>query len=190
MSHIVQIKTEVQDAAAVNAACRRLHFPLPVRDTCKLYKGEAKADRNAQFQQGGAGFPRQGDLPVGDDRCTAAERSLVRRRMYREKLLAGGELGFGQQFDHKLLVVDCGQLVDAGPCSERLLCGMLVGQAAPWQRFRRLQVLQQCGQIRLRRSVGLPSWNPPFTTIRNATKQNGPKGRNIVWRVVCNVTTN
>ena len=60
MSHIVQIKTEVQDAAAVNAACRRLHFPLPVRDTCKLYKGEAKADRNAQFQQGGAGFPDKG----------------------------------------------------------------------------------------------------------------------------------
>lgn len=37
MSHIVQIKTEVRDAAAVSAACQRLHLPPPVLQTVQLF---------------------------------------------------------------------------------------------------------------------------------------------------------
>jgi len=41
MSHIVSIKTEVRDAAAVRAACRRLNLAEPVQGTVKLFSGEA-----------------------------------------------------------------------------------------------------------------------------------------------------
>jgi hypothetical protein len=41
LSHIVTIKTEVRDNAAVRAACRRLHLPEPVQGTTKLFSGEA-----------------------------------------------------------------------------------------------------------------------------------------------------
>ena len=41
MSHIVTIKTEVRDAEAVKAACRRLNLPEPVQGTAKLFEGEA-----------------------------------------------------------------------------------------------------------------------------------------------------
>ena len=41
MSHIVEIQTEVRDAAAVAAACRRLSLPQPVQRTVKLFSGEA-----------------------------------------------------------------------------------------------------------------------------------------------------
>ena len=37
MSHIVEIKTEVRDEAAVTAACSRLHLPRPTRGTFQLY---------------------------------------------------------------------------------------------------------------------------------------------------------
>ena len=37
MSHIVQIKTEVRDEAAVQSACKRLHLPKPTRGTFELY---------------------------------------------------------------------------------------------------------------------------------------------------------
>ena len=37
MSHIVSINTEVRDAAAVHAACRRLGLPAPTHRTVKLY---------------------------------------------------------------------------------------------------------------------------------------------------------
>ncbi len=40
MSHIVQIKTEVRDAAAVRAACQRLGLPAPVEGTTRLFSGE------------------------------------------------------------------------------------------------------------------------------------------------------
>ena len=40
MSHIVSIKTEVRDAAAVRAACQRLKLPQPVHGTTKLFSGE------------------------------------------------------------------------------------------------------------------------------------------------------
>ena len=41
MSHIVTIKTEVRDPAAVAAACRRLALPEPVPGTAQLYSGQA-----------------------------------------------------------------------------------------------------------------------------------------------------
>ena len=41
MSHIVSIKTEVRDPAAVRAACQRLGLPQPVQGTHKLFTGSA-----------------------------------------------------------------------------------------------------------------------------------------------------
>ena len=41
LSHIVQIQTQVRDAAAVQAACRRLGLPAPEQGTVKLFSGEA-----------------------------------------------------------------------------------------------------------------------------------------------------
>lgn len=40
MSHIVTIETQVRDAEAVRAACRRLGLPEPVHRTVKLFSGE------------------------------------------------------------------------------------------------------------------------------------------------------
>ena len=40
MSHIVTIKTEVRDAAAVRAACKRLGLAEPVQGTTRLFSGE------------------------------------------------------------------------------------------------------------------------------------------------------
>jgi hypothetical protein len=40
MSHIVQIKTELRDAAAVHAACRRLGLAAPAERTVNLFSGE------------------------------------------------------------------------------------------------------------------------------------------------------
>lgn len=37
MSHIVQIKTEVRDRAAIDAACGRLQLAAPVEGTVKLF---------------------------------------------------------------------------------------------------------------------------------------------------------
>ena len=41
MSHIVTIKTEVRDAAAVRAACQRLHLPQPIQGTHRLFTSSA-----------------------------------------------------------------------------------------------------------------------------------------------------
>lgn len=41
MSHIVQIKTEVRDAAAVGVACQRLHLPPPAQQTVQLFNEKA-----------------------------------------------------------------------------------------------------------------------------------------------------
>lgn len=40
MSHIVQIETEVRDAEAVRAACKRLGLEVPVLGTARLYEAE------------------------------------------------------------------------------------------------------------------------------------------------------
>jgi hypothetical protein len=41
VSHIVEVKTEVRDANAVGAACRRLRLPQPVQGTTELFSGKA-----------------------------------------------------------------------------------------------------------------------------------------------------
>ncbi len=41
MSHIVTIKTEVRDKAAMQAACQRLQLQQPEEGTFKLFSGEA-----------------------------------------------------------------------------------------------------------------------------------------------------
>jgi hypothetical protein len=41
LSHIVTIKTEVRDAAAVRAACRRLNLAEPTHGTVELFSSEA-----------------------------------------------------------------------------------------------------------------------------------------------------
>jgi hypothetical protein len=41
MSHIVQIQTEVRDATAIAAACRRLELAEPTVGTARLFEGEA-----------------------------------------------------------------------------------------------------------------------------------------------------
>jgi hypothetical protein len=40
VSHIVTVKTEVRDHAAVSAACRRLQLPPPIAGTAQLFSGE------------------------------------------------------------------------------------------------------------------------------------------------------
>ena len=41
MSHIVEIKTEIRDEAAVKAACTRLQIPTPEHKTCRLFNATA-----------------------------------------------------------------------------------------------------------------------------------------------------
>ena len=41
MSHIVEIKTEVRDAVAVQAACQRLQLDAPTHGQAKLFSSEA-----------------------------------------------------------------------------------------------------------------------------------------------------
>ncbi len=40
MSHVVTIQTEVRDAVALGAACRRLKLSQPARQATKLFSGE------------------------------------------------------------------------------------------------------------------------------------------------------
>jgi hypothetical protein len=42
VSHIVSIRTQVRDAAALQAACRRLALKAPVEGTAALYAGSAR----------------------------------------------------------------------------------------------------------------------------------------------------
>jgi hypothetical protein len=41
VSHIVQVQTEIRDAAALGAACRRLGLAEPVQGTYKLFSAQA-----------------------------------------------------------------------------------------------------------------------------------------------------
>ena len=41
MSHIVEIKTEVRDEAAISAACQRLKLEAPTQGTAKLFSSSA-----------------------------------------------------------------------------------------------------------------------------------------------------
>jgi hypothetical protein len=42
MSHLVQIQTEVRDAAAVQAACQRLGLAAPIQGKTRLFSGEVE----------------------------------------------------------------------------------------------------------------------------------------------------
>ena len=41
MSHVVSLRTEIRDAAAVRAACQRLGLHEPIQGTTRLFSGEA-----------------------------------------------------------------------------------------------------------------------------------------------------
>ena len=41
LSHVVTIQTQLHDAVAINAACRRLNLPVPVQGTAELFSGKA-----------------------------------------------------------------------------------------------------------------------------------------------------
>jgi hypothetical protein len=65
VSHIVTITTEVQDAEAVHAACRRLALPEPAHGTFKLFSGEAAG---LGVQLPGWRYPLVCDLTTGQIR--------------------------------------------------------------------------------------------------------------------------
>lgn len=63
MSHIVTIQTQVRDAAAVAAACRRLGLPPPVEKTVRLFSSSATG---LTVQLPGWNYPVVCDLPSGN----------------------------------------------------------------------------------------------------------------------------
>jgi hypothetical protein len=62
LSHTVTIKSEVRDAAAVKAACQRLHLPEPVQGRTKLFSGEVEG---LAVQLPDWVYPVVADLPTG-----------------------------------------------------------------------------------------------------------------------------
>ena len=63
MSHIVQIQTQVKDAAAVRAACQRLNLPAPVQGKVELFSGEVEG---LAVQLPDWVYPVVVDLPTGE----------------------------------------------------------------------------------------------------------------------------
>jgi hypothetical protein len=63
LSHIVQIQTQVRDATAVDAACRRLGLPPPVQRTAKLFSSTATG---LTVQLPGWSYPVVFDVATGD----------------------------------------------------------------------------------------------------------------------------
>ncbi len=62
MSHIVEIKTEVRDEAAVRAACTRLQLPTPEHKTVRLFNATATG---LCVQLPGWSYPVVCDLQTG-----------------------------------------------------------------------------------------------------------------------------
>ena len=62
MSHIVEIKTEVRDEAAVKAACIRLQLPAPEHKTVRLFSATATG---LCVQLPGWRYPVVADLKTG-----------------------------------------------------------------------------------------------------------------------------
>lgn len=62
MSHIVTIKTEVRDAAAVRAACQRLGLAKPVEGKTRLFSGQVEG---LAFQLPEWRYPVVADLATG-----------------------------------------------------------------------------------------------------------------------------
>ena len=63
MSHIVEIKTQVRDAAAVQAACRRLGLSPPVQGTTRLFNASVTG---LAVQLPGWRYPVVCQLAAGD----------------------------------------------------------------------------------------------------------------------------
>jgi hypothetical protein len=62
VSHIVTVRTQVRDTAAVEAACRRLNLPPPTAGTTRLFSGEASG---LAVQLPGWNYPAVCDLGTG-----------------------------------------------------------------------------------------------------------------------------
>ena len=62
MSHIVQIQTQVKDAAAVRAACKRLGLAEPVAGKTRLFSGEV---HGLAIRLPGWAYPVVADLATG-----------------------------------------------------------------------------------------------------------------------------
>ena len=62
MSHVVEIKTEVRDEAAVKAACTRLQLPTPEHKTVRLFSATATG---LCVQLPGWSYPVVCDLQTG-----------------------------------------------------------------------------------------------------------------------------
>jgi len=62
MSHIVSVQTEVRDATAVRAACKRLGLAEPVLGTTRLFQGEVNG---LAVQFPGWQYPVVADLATG-----------------------------------------------------------------------------------------------------------------------------
>lgn len=62
MSHIVTVQTEVRDATAVRAACKRLGLAEPILGTTRLFQGEVNG---LAVQLPGWQYPVVADLATG-----------------------------------------------------------------------------------------------------------------------------
>jgi hypothetical protein len=65
MSHIVVVKTKVQDVVAIAAACHRLGLAAPVQGTAKLFSGTATG---ILVQLPGWNYPAVVDVASGEVR--------------------------------------------------------------------------------------------------------------------------
>ena len=63
MSHIVTVKTQIRDPAALAAACRRLGLAQPTVGTAKLYSGQASG---LIVQLPGWRYPVVADVQTGE----------------------------------------------------------------------------------------------------------------------------
>jgi hypothetical protein len=66
MSHLVQIQTEVRDAAAVQAACQRLGLAPPIQGKTRLFSGEVEG---LAVQLPDWVYPVVADLASGQLKC-------------------------------------------------------------------------------------------------------------------------
>ena len=72
MSHIVTVQTEIRDAAAVRAACRRLQLSAPQEGVIRLFSGEV---RGLAVQLPGWKYPAVCETSTGNIRYDNFEGS-------------------------------------------------------------------------------------------------------------------
>jgi hypothetical protein len=77
LSHIVTIKTQVKDAAAIQAACQRLQLEPPQAGTVRLFSGEASG---LAIQFPGWKYPVVCDVQQGELRYDNFEERWGERR--------------------------------------------------------------------------------------------------------------